>query len=111
VDGLESIIFRNAPGGALVALIVFAVIAVWRGWLVPKTTVDRLDQAVARVEAVQEKRLAESVARETEWRSAWVAAEHARRLQAEQIGDLLELAKTTDAFIRGLRDRTGSDGR
>lgn len=111
MDQVGDLLFRNAPGGALVALIVFAVLAVWRGWLVPKSTVDKLDEAVARVEAVQEKRLAESVARESEWKAAWLASEKARALQADQIGDLLELAKTTDAFIRGLRQVAGGDAR
>lgn len=102
MEELGPLLFRNAPGGALVTLIVFAVLAVWRGWLVPKTTVDKLDAALARVEAVQEKRLAESIAREQEWKAAWMAAEQARQLSADQVGDLLELAKTTDAFIRTL---------
>jgi DNA-binding GntR family transcriptional regulator len=103
---LNELLLRNTPGGALAALIIFAVVAVWRGWLVPRSTLRTLDTTRGYVEAVQEKRLAESVAREQEWKAAWLAAEQARQLQAAQIGDLLELAKTTDAFIRGLRTVT-----
>jgi hypothetical protein len=106
MDSVADLIGRSAPGGALVMLIVFAVLAVWRGYLVPKSTVDKMDATVIRVETVQEKRLAESLTREQEWKAAWMASEQARQLQTSQLADLLELARTTDAFIRGLRQVT-----
>lgn len=36
------------------------------------------------------------------WRVAWEASEEARRTQAAQLGELLELAQTTDKVIRAL---------
>lgn len=36
------------------------------------------------------------------WRAAWEASEEARRTQAAQLGELLELAQTTDKVIRAL---------
>lgn len=36
------------------------------------------------------------------WRAAWDTSEEARRTQAAQLGELLELAQTTDKVIRAL---------
>jgi hypothetical protein len=103
VGGLQDLFFNTAPGGALVSLIVFAVLAVWRGWLVPRGTLDRIAIETAKVEAVQAQRLADSQGREEEWRAAWTAERARGDLQADQIGELLELARTTDASLRGMR--------
>lgn len=107
MGGFEELILRNAPGGALIALITLAVLAVWRGWLVPKATVDQLAQATVRVEAVQAQRLADSHQREEEWRTSWQLERARGDLQADQIGELLELARTTDASLRGLKAAAG----
>lgn len=96
-------VFDFAPGVGLAGLVTFAVLAVWRGWLVPRRTVDELARATDRVEAVQAQRLSDSVTRESEWKAAWMAEKARADLQADQLGDLMELAKTTDAFIRELR--------
>ena len=106
MGGLPNLIFSNAPGGALVSLIVFAVLAVWRGWLVPRSTLDRIALETLKVEAVQAQRLADSQGREEEWRAAWTAERARGDLQANQIGELLELARTTDASLRGLKTVT-----
>ncbi len=103
VGGLEELILRSAPSGALVMLIVFAVLAVWRGWLVPRGTVDEIVSANDRVAAVQAERLVDSKAREEEWRAAWTAERARGQLQDRQIDELLELARTTDAALRGLK--------
>lgn len=102
MGGLEALA-PFAPSGALVTLIVFAVLAVWRGWLVPKATVDQLTSANDRVAAVQAERLTDSKKREEEWRAAWTAERARGDLQERQIDELLELARTTDAALRGLK--------
>lgn len=107
MGGWEGLILQNAPGGALVALITLAVLAVWRGWLVPRVTVEQLAQATIRIEGVQAQRLADSQQREEEWRAAWNTERARGDLQADQIGELLELARTTDASLRGLKTATG----
>lgn len=107
MGGWEDLILRNAPGGALVALITLAVLAVWRGWLVPRATVDQFAQATTKVEEVQAQRLADSQQREKEWQAAWNTERARGDLQADQIGELLELARTTDASLRGLKAATG----
>jgi len=102
VDWLDFTLAR-APDGALVSLVVLAIVAVWRGWLVPKATVSELARATDKVEEVQAQRLSDSVTRESEWKAAWMAEKARADLQADQLGDLMELARTTDAFIRELR--------
>jgi len=94
---------------AFVVLVVSLVTSIARGWLVPRRTVDTLAEVTVRIEAVQAERLTESVEREREWRAAWLASEEARRLLADQVGDLLEYARTTDAFIRGLKQVAGGE--
>jgi hypothetical protein len=75
----------------------------WRGGRGPSGTLDRIEQETAKVESVQAQRLADSQAREEEWRAAWNAERARGDLQANQIGELLELARTTDASLRGLK--------
>lgn len=111
MGGIEELIFRNAPGGALVGLIGLAIIAVWRGWLVPKMTVDQLAAATTRVETVQSERLVDSRARESELWGAWNAERARGDLQARQIDELLELARTTDAALRALKTTAGGRAR
>jgi hypothetical protein len=84
-----------APSAAFVSLIASAVAAVWRGWLVPRRSVDQLI-------TVQNERLAEARDREREWRAAWEASEEARRIIAERFDDMLEGQRTVEALIRAL---------
>ena len=83
------------PVGGLsaAAILGIAVLMILRGQLVPRRTHDEV-----------------RTDRDT-WRAAWEASEEARRVQAQQLGELLELAKTTDHFIRALpRPPGGGDG-
>lgn len=81
------------PAEALTAsgLLAMAVLAVLLGWLVPRRTLT--DQQ-----------------RETErWRSAYEHAEEARAEQAEQIRELAEVGRTTNAMIAALPRRRSDD--
>jgi hypothetical protein len=91
-----------APGGGLVGLVTLAVLAVWRGWLVPRGTLDLLNASTAREIQVIKERLEESKVREHEWKAAFNASDEARRVQTEQLKELLALAQATDAFMRAL---------
>lgn len=71
-------------GGGPWAIITITVISIIRGWLVPSATVTLLMQ------------------RAEEWRTAWEKSEEARRVQAEQVAQLLEFARTADAVFRSL---------
>lgn len=111
MDEVFALALRNLDGGAFIALVSLLATAVWRGWLVPRTTVDRLEKSWEMVIASRAERLAESVEREKEWRTSWMISEERGRVRDAQVVDLLELAKTTDALVRALPRaiRTGED--
>jgi len=66
---------------ALLALAVFSVI---RGWLVPSATVTLLMQ------------------RAEDYKTAWEQTEQARAVQAQQLAQLVEYARTADVVLRSL---------
>lgn len=84
-----------------VGTLLLVVVLILVGWLVPRKVVkDMRDDRDARiVEARQET---------TNWQKAYQAADEARALQAKQLADLMELAKTTDQFIRTLQRAASS---
>lgn len=72
-------------------LLGLAVLSVLSGWLVPRRTLtDQQKQA-------------------EHWRTAWENAEKARAEQADQIHELTELARTTNAAIAALPRRRVDD--
>lgn len=77
-------------------LLALAVLLVFLGWLVPKSI-------VAEIRRDRDARLAEARDEINDWKTAYHTADEARGLQAQQLGELLELAKTTDQFIRSLQ--------
>jgi small-conductance mechanosensitive channel len=88
VDPALNLAGRLGPSSALVALVTLAVIAVIRGWLVPRRSVDQLL-------SVQAERLAETREREIEWREA------AKAFEAQ--GDAtLEALRTLEVLVRAI---------
>ncbi|MFJ8923832.1 hypothetical protein ACIREK_30695 [Streptomyces sp. NPDC102415] len=72
-----------AQGGA-VALLAIVVVMVLTGRLVPRRTYDDL---------LEERNT---------WRTAHTVSEEARRLEREQVGELLELSRTADRVLTAL---------
>lgn len=87
---------------AVIAALLAPVAAVWRGWLIPQRTVDRLEEATRRVADVHNERLRESRERELDWRRAWEISEAARAVTSDHDGDVLEAMRTLEALIRAL---------
>lgn len=77
-------------------ILAIAVLMILRGKLVPSRVVDD-------IRADRDARLVDARAETDDWRTAYNRVEEIRRIQAQQLNDLLELAKTTDAFIRSLQ--------
>lgn len=101
--GLAEYVNPDLGGWAVfITLVVGLFTAVWRGWLVPRPTVDRLEKSWEQVCGSAAERLAESIEREREWRASWMTSEERGRVRDEQVADLLELARTTDALVRAL---------
>jgi len=102
--------FANIPwvnGSMLViALGVICTVAtmVYKGLLVPRPTHDA-------IVAVLEQRISEKHVEATDYKAAWLAEQTARRQQDEQLGELMELARTTDQFIHALERRGGGKAR
>lgn len=76
--------------------LLLAVVLVLSGWLVPRKVVKDLRDD-------RDSRLLEARNETANWQKAYQASDAARELQAQQLGQLLELAKTTDQFIRTLQ--------
>jgi hypothetical protein len=84
-----------------VGILLLVVLFILVGWLVPRRVVkDMRDD--------RDARLVEARTETTNWQKAYQAVDAARELQAVQLGQLLELAKTTDQFIRTLQRAASS---
>lgn len=101
MDGAQQIAAAAGPWAALLGLLLAGLYAILRGTLVPASTVDRITEQ-------WEARLAESHERELVWRAAYERTEEARSVNATQLGELMTLARTTEALLRAL-PRPGSE--
>lgn len=79
-----------------VGTLLLVVILVLLGWLVPRKVVQDLRDD-------RDTRLVDARSETANWLKAYQASDAARELQAEQLRQLLELARTTDQFIRTLQ--------
>lgn len=83
------------PIGMLCLVLGFPYLQIARGKLVPKSTVDSMEKIYLReIEDIAHDR--------GEWRTAHRISETARAEAVGQVQELLEHARTTDAFIRSL---------
>ena len=57
--------------------------------------------------ADRDARVQEKAAEAAEYKAAWLASEKARHEQDNQMGELMEYARTTDAIIRSLAAKEG----
>src|SRR5688572_18693261 len=83
--------------GGLVGIVLAGLYGLLRGRLVPAVTLETLD-------AQWRARLAESHSREQDWKAAYERTEAARAVTAQQLGELMILARTTEALLRSLPD-------
>ena len=82
--------------GGAVAVLLIAVLGILTGRIVPVRTVDDLRKD-------RDARLAEERARGDEWRAAAQAQDARNDLLSQQVAQLLDTARTTNALIEGLR--------
>lgn len=82
--------------GGATAVLLFAVLGVLLGRLLPSRTLER-------IEHVHAERLAEEKARGDEWKAFGQAQGARNELLAEQLAELTEVGRTTNALIEGLR--------
>lgn len=90
--------------GGAVGVLFFAVLAVLLGKLHPDRTLDR-------IEKVNNDRLAVEKTRGDEWKAFGEAQGQRNELLAQQLAELTEVGRTTNALIEGLKraseQRTG----
>jgi hypothetical protein len=85
--------------GGAVGILTFVVLAIVLGKLHPDRTLDR-------IEKVHDKELAAANSRGDEWKARGDAQERRNEVQAQQLAELLEVGRTTNALIEGLRRAT-----
>lgn len=91
------------PSAGVGTILVFAVLAIFRGVWVPRATVDKWLTLLEERLKDKDARIAEKVALAEEYKAAWQTEMAARNVQGEQLGELMEYARTTDQAIRALR--------
>jgi uncharacterized protein with FMN-binding domain len=82
--------------GGAVGVLVFVVLAILVGRLVPRKSLED-------VRADRDARLAREEKRGDEWRAAALAQEQRNDVQARQLDLLLEATRTTNALVEGLK--------
>lgn len=93
IDGIP--ITEIGPIGLLCLALAFPYLQMARGKLHPQATIDRMvDDHVREMTDLQHDR--------NEWRAAHRISETARQVAADQVDELLEHGKTTEALIRAL---------
>ena len=103
MDALPGVAAAAGPWALLFGVLVAGLHAILRGTLVPAAQVDRLT-------AAWEARLDESHQREQDWRTAYERSEAAREVASAQLGELMTLARTTEALLKAL-PQPRQDGR
>lgn len=84
-----------AQGGAVVVLAAVAWL-IYTGKLMPVSSVEKLT-------ALLEQRVTEKTTEAAEWKAAWESAEAGQRESTAQMGELLEMARTSTQFIQSLQ--------
>jgi hypothetical protein len=85
--------------GGAVGVLTFVVLAILLGKLHPDRTLDRIERA-------HEKEIAAEKTRGDEWKARGDAQEKRNEVQAQQLAELLEVGRTTNALIEGLKRAT-----
>jgi hypothetical protein len=85
--------------GGAAAVLLLAVLLILLGRLHPDRTLDR-------IEKVHTDRLAQEKTRGDEWKAFGQAQGERNELLAQQLAELTEVGRTTNALIEGLRKAT-----
>lgn len=96
--GVPGVVLIQGGAASILALTVLWVLL---GKLYPVRTVDRIDKSHA-------ERLAQETVRGNEWKAFGEAQGARNELLAEQLAELTEVARTTNALIEGLRQAVES---
>lgn len=96
ISGLPNTLLTNLSAAGILTLVVLGIL---RGWLVPRRVLEE-------ARADREARLDDMRKQVDDWKAAFTASEQRATVLAGQVGELLELARATDEFIRSTAIRT-----
>ncbi len=82
--------------GGAAGVLLLTVLLLFSGWLVPARWLDKMLE-------LHKERLGDEKARGDEWRATAKSEEERNRLLTEQMNELLEVGRTTNALIEGLK--------
>lgn len=83
--------------GGAVLIVLAGIWLIFTGRLVPRGTVDALREGDRLTIERQRQEI-------TEWRTAWIAADLAKRELASQVGELAETGKVTVQLLRSVTE-------
>ncbi len=92
IGDIPNTVITNGGAAGILAL---AVLAVLRGWLVPRKVLEEARED-------REARLVDMRQQVDDWKAAFQASEQRATVLAGQVGELLELARATDEFVRSV---------
>jgi F0F1-type ATP synthase membrane subunit b/b' len=97
----------NVAEGGAAAIVTFVVLLILLGRLVPRSVLEDVrkdrDARVAEAIADRDARIAEAHAERDTWRDAHKESEAARIEAQSQVGELIELSRTSAHVLRALR--------
>lgn len=92
--------------GLLVFFVLSLGVALYRGWLVPRTTVDKIvavkDEQISTLVAGYEARIAALTVEVTEWRGAWRDDHDLVVTMSGQVGQLVTAAEGSAQALQSL---------
>lgn len=97
---MEWINLPFVQGGAVV-IVLATLWLIITGKLMPKTYVDSLREGDRLTITRQQQEI-------NDWRTAWIAADLAKRELASQVGELSETSKITVQLLRSVTEKGGS---
>lgn len=96
-------LIQGGAAGLLALIVVFLSISISRGWIVPKSTMDKLYEA-------QEVRVAKAEEREKVWQDAATKWQETAHVVSHQLDETLEQGRTMIALLNSIAATTRQRG-
>jgi len=90
-------------------LVAMGILAIFRGWLVPRRVLDALVKASADRVSDAGERVTSADKTAAEWKDAYLAEAKINDVQARQITQLLDASRATQAVIAAIPKAMGND--
>lgn len=105
---IDDAVLLGAIATPLIGVVTFNIVAVVRGWLIPRSThvreIQLLTDQIVTLSALMEKRVAEAITEKNEWRAASLADQAVAQEERAQKRLMLESHRATTYAIEQMRD-------